>query len=304
MLEAKLVVVGGDAKSAEVRLKLPTVIGRGKEANLTVPHALVSRRHTEIFEKEGRLFVRDMGSLNGTFVNNKKIEGETLLDPNQLLTLGNITFRAVYKVEAADDKTVPDDETVTFDEVKTEVSTEVGKVALKTPAGKVDFSETVPVDELKASAASKETPAPVAEPVKNSSAEKVKSKTKSPEEKKPTAPKETEEPVFETDASSGEADTDKSFKTEGDDESISSIFAFEEAEGNASKSIAVNALDDLPSAQPAAVSFVAKVDFGDDAPSAASQVDPIEIDLGEEKKPASQDDDDSGLGSFLKKLPR
>ena len=51
------------------------------------------------------------------------------------------------------------------------------------------------------------------------------------------------------------------------------------------------------------MSFVGKVDFGDDAPIAASPVDPIEIDLGEEKKP-EQTDDDSGLGSFLKKLPR
>ena len=62
MLNAKLVVVGGDAKKAEVQLNLPTIIGRGKEAGLTVPHALVSRRHTEIFEREGQLFVRDLGS--------------------------------------------------------------------------------------------------------------------------------------------------------------------------------------------------------------------------------------------------
>ena len=35
MLEAKLVVVGGDAKKTEVSLDLPVVIGRGKEAG---PH--------------------------------------------------------------------------------------------------------------------------------------------------------------------------------------------------------------------------------------------------------------------------
>ena len=97
MLEVKLVVVGGDAKSSEVRLKLPTIIGRGREAGLTVPHALVSRRHTEVFEQDGKLFVRDLGSLNGTFVNNLKIDGEKILGPNQLLTLGNVTFRAVYE---------------------------------------------------------------------------------------------------------------------------------------------------------------------------------------------------------------
>ncbi len=98
MLKAKLVVVGGDAKSTEVKLKtLPCIIGRGKEATLTLPHPLVSRQHTELFERDGRLWVRDMGSLNGTFLNNKRLESEQPLDPNQLLTLGNVTFRAVYE---------------------------------------------------------------------------------------------------------------------------------------------------------------------------------------------------------------
>ena len=98
MLNAKLVIVGGDAKAGEVKLRLPTTVGRGKEASLTVPHALVSRRHAEIYEKEGVLVVKDLGSLNGTFVNNQRIESEVPLRPNQLLTVGNITFRAVYQL--------------------------------------------------------------------------------------------------------------------------------------------------------------------------------------------------------------
>ncbi len=98
MLKAKLVVVGGDAKAAEVDLRLPCVIGRGREVTLTLPHPLVSRRHCEITEDNGRLFVRDMGALNGTYVNNKRIEKTEPLEPNQLLTLGNVTFRAVYEI--------------------------------------------------------------------------------------------------------------------------------------------------------------------------------------------------------------
>ena len=98
MLEAKLVVVGGEAKQAEVRLKvLPTIIGRAREATLTLPHPLVSRKHCEILEENGRLYVKDLGSLNGTYVNNERIDGQQLLDPEQLLTLGNVTFRAVYE---------------------------------------------------------------------------------------------------------------------------------------------------------------------------------------------------------------
>jgi len=101
-MDVKLIVVGGETKTTEVNLKLPTVIGRGKEASLTLPHPLVSRQHTEIYETDGKLFVRDLGSLNGTFVNNERIEGEHELPPGNLLTVGTVTFRAVYNgIEAA-----------------------------------------------------------------------------------------------------------------------------------------------------------------------------------------------------------
>lgn len=102
MINAKLVVVGG-AKEAEVTLrKLPATIGRSKEATITLPHGLVSRLHCEIFEEQGILYVRDLNSLNGTFLNNEKISGSRPLLPDQLLTLGNVTFRASYEIPDID----------------------------------------------------------------------------------------------------------------------------------------------------------------------------------------------------------
>jgi pSer/pThr/pTyr-binding forkhead associated (FHA) protein len=100
-MKVKLIVVGGDAKAAEIKLKLPTVIGRGREANLTLPHPLVSRKHCELFEHAGRLCVRDLGSLNGTYVNNERIADATHLPSGDLLTVGSVTFRAVYADSAA-----------------------------------------------------------------------------------------------------------------------------------------------------------------------------------------------------------
>ena len=94
-MRAKLVVVGGDTKTTEVDLRLPAILGRGREATLTLPHPLVSRQHCEITEVEGRLIVRDLGSLNGTFVANERID-EAVLENGQLLTVGTVTFRAVY----------------------------------------------------------------------------------------------------------------------------------------------------------------------------------------------------------------
>jgi pSer/pThr/pTyr-binding forkhead associated (FHA) protein len=99
-MKAKLIVVGGDAKTTEVELKLPATLGRGREATLTLPHPLVSRLHCELYESDRRLFVRDLGSLNGTFINNKRIDGEAELPEGDLLTVGTVTFRSEYDEQA------------------------------------------------------------------------------------------------------------------------------------------------------------------------------------------------------------
>src|SRR5262245_57005823 len=98
-LNAKLVVVGGDVKTEEIKLRLPSTIGRGKGTTIMLVHPLVSRKHCELYEAEGQLMVRDLGSLNGTFVNNQRVS-EAPLKPGELLTIGTVTFRAVYESDS------------------------------------------------------------------------------------------------------------------------------------------------------------------------------------------------------------
>lgn len=100
-LHAKLVVVGGDVKTPEINLRLPSTIGRGKGTNIILQHPLVSRQHCELFESSGQLMVRDLGSLNGTFVNNQRVT-ESPLPAGELLTVGTVTFRAVYEAAAGE----------------------------------------------------------------------------------------------------------------------------------------------------------------------------------------------------------
>ena len=97
-LSAKLVVVGGEVKTAEIKLRLPSTIGRGRGATIMLPHPLVSRTHCELYEADGRLMVRDLGSLNGTFINNQRVT-EAALPAGELLTVGTVTFRAVYETD-------------------------------------------------------------------------------------------------------------------------------------------------------------------------------------------------------------
>ncbi len=96
MIEAKLRIVGGGERDKELDLQLPATIGRGKDNGITLVEPLVSRKHCEIYEKQDQLVVRDLGSLNGTYIGSQKIEKDRLLRPGELLTIGTVTFRAIY----------------------------------------------------------------------------------------------------------------------------------------------------------------------------------------------------------------
>jgi len=98
MLKVKLVVIGGAPEGDEFQLELPSVLGRSRDVSLPLPHPLVSRQHCELFEREGQLFVRDLGSTNGTFVGSERVT-ESILEHGGLLTIGTVTFRAFFPRE-------------------------------------------------------------------------------------------------------------------------------------------------------------------------------------------------------------
>ena len=92
-MKAKLVVVSGSAPGAEFEVTTPATLGRGQEVDLTFQHTQISREHCRIEEKDGQLFVVDLGSLNGTFVNDQKITELTKIFPGDTLAIGKLSFR-------------------------------------------------------------------------------------------------------------------------------------------------------------------------------------------------------------------
>jgi pSer/pThr/pTyr-binding forkhead associated (FHA) protein len=97
----QLLVVRG--RSASTALKLIsglTTVGRTDECQIRIRSSQVSRRHCELFEKQGSLVVKDLGSSNGTFVNGKKVRGEKVLEPGDELTVGQVTLKVARVGEA------------------------------------------------------------------------------------------------------------------------------------------------------------------------------------------------------------
>ena len=105
-MNAKLLVVIGKTTKREVALQLPAVLGRSREADVTVAHPLISRRHCEISENNGLLMLRDLASLNGTMIGGRRIELAPLL-PDAEFTIGPLTFRVLYEYDG-DLESVPD----------------------------------------------------------------------------------------------------------------------------------------------------------------------------------------------------
>ena len=61
-----------------------TLIGRSPECDIFLDDVTVSRRHAELL-REGEIFtIRDLGSLNGTYVNRRRIETAVLEDDDEV----------------------------------------------------------------------------------------------------------------------------------------------------------------------------------------------------------------------------
>ena len=61
-----------------------TTTGRHPESDIFLDDVTVSRRHAEFRRKDGKFFVRDVGSLNGTYVNRRRVEESELASGDEL----------------------------------------------------------------------------------------------------------------------------------------------------------------------------------------------------------------------------
>jgi len=72
------------------------VIGRLPECDLCLPFSEVSRHHSRIYQdRDGRWMIEDLGSTNGTVVNQVLIQGPQAIENNDAIQVGN-TFLMAY----------------------------------------------------------------------------------------------------------------------------------------------------------------------------------------------------------------
>jgi pSer/pThr/pTyr-binding forkhead associated (FHA) protein len=80
-----LVVRSGGGRAGETfHPEGETTIGRSPDCGIFLDDVTVSRKHAVLREQEGTFAVEDQGSLNGTFVNRKRVESAQLEDGDEL----------------------------------------------------------------------------------------------------------------------------------------------------------------------------------------------------------------------------
>jgi hypothetical protein len=68
-------------------------IGRSQEADLRIEDRYASGLHARIFSREGRSYVEDMSSTNGTLLNDNDLHGEAELVDGDVVRIGDTEFR-------------------------------------------------------------------------------------------------------------------------------------------------------------------------------------------------------------------
>jgi pSer/pThr/pTyr-binding forkhead associated (FHA) protein len=81
-----------DAKPRTVRLSASMTVGRAPECELRLDDTYASQQHARLFARNNSWFVEDLGSTNGTFVNEQKLAAPAMLQPGDRVRVGQTTM--------------------------------------------------------------------------------------------------------------------------------------------------------------------------------------------------------------------
>jgi adenylate cyclase len=89
---AKLLLSTAEGQQA-IDLRAVNSLGRHPNNTIQLLDKIVSKEHCIVEVREGRFVLRDLGSLNGTYVNGERVRGETLLQHGDEIALGSTRAR-------------------------------------------------------------------------------------------------------------------------------------------------------------------------------------------------------------------
>ena len=98
----KLVVASGKSAGRSIAIKRSKLlIGRAEECDVRPLSEEVSRRHCAVIVGPADVWIEDLGSRNGTYVNGQRIEAKTKLADGDMIKVGSLELRVSCKSAAA-----------------------------------------------------------------------------------------------------------------------------------------------------------------------------------------------------------
>jgi FHA domain len=78
-----------------IELSNGATLGRAGRSSLVIADPAVSAEHARVALLEGEWVIADLGSTNGTLVNQARVQGEAALEAGDVVSLGNVRLKVV-----------------------------------------------------------------------------------------------------------------------------------------------------------------------------------------------------------------
>lgn len=88
----KLKAISAELEGKEVSIDTDMLVGRHQDADILLQSAEISRRHAAFLVKDDALWVQDLKSSNGTFVNDVRVDEQKLLKDSDIVQFASLKF--------------------------------------------------------------------------------------------------------------------------------------------------------------------------------------------------------------------
>ncbi|MBI2266963.1 MAG: FHA domain-containing protein [Armatimonadetes bacterium] len=98
MMKATIEILSGPQDGKEILIADIANIGRDEQNEVSLPtDRYVSRRHAVVRREEGQYVLEDLGSTNGSFVDDRRVTGLISISNGQVFKIGRTLLRILYR---------------------------------------------------------------------------------------------------------------------------------------------------------------------------------------------------------------
>jgi pSer/pThr/pTyr-binding forkhead associated (FHA) protein len=84
-----------DLAGERIDIDRAVTIGRSSECDVQLQDTYLSSRHARVANDDGELSIEDLGSTNGTYVNQELVKGRVLIERGDIVQVGGVLFEVV-----------------------------------------------------------------------------------------------------------------------------------------------------------------------------------------------------------------